>query len=370
MRNSLQFIEQQAKTLMSDRTASGQHQYQIERKSNSSGLSLVRMSSGKGGGTLGSGIFLRNHENISSSEPCTSVLRNCFKASSVNLAAQPEILKLHSLAKSLIMTPTFFLTANGIVAIHDKKHQCFPYIWCPYLREAMLDSLQKGATNLLQEQQASGNIEIAGDIRCNPASGRNRQWEVSLDICHDPTAKKNASHPSCGRKRTCGRKREHTETWVDVGEFHTHPPPQNDRVCKPPSHFDVYQLIAAAHLQYHNYVATICLEGIYIIASTRKATEKTMENVVAYYKLGIHKERHTAKDIEYSINTCRMPRVELIPKWLVQLHSIMVGLFNTYHAILKNTKVTNRNTFIHRYLTAVRNVGVEATFYPAKHGTH
>ena len=233
----------------------------------------------------------------------------------------------------------------------------------------MLQALKMGANELLQVQQKSGGIEIAGDIRCNPDAWKHggRKWEVFLEICEDPTAKKNMSHPSCGGKRKCGKRRTHTETWVDVGEFHTHPAANHPRVCKPPSHLDVYQLVVAAHLQHHNYVATVCAEGIYIISSTRRATEAMMKNVVSYYHLKIHEEQHTRQDIERNINQCRMPLVELIPRSLKQLYAIMVGLSKTYYDLLENTtEVPDQNTFIRLYLNAVENVGVEASFY----GTH
>lgn len=49
---------------------------------------------------------------------------------------------------------------------------------------------------------------------------------------------------------------------IDIGEFHTHPPANDDRICKPPSHLDAYQLLLSAYNQHHNLQLIVCTEGL------------------------------------------------------------------------------------------------------------
>ena len=257
---------------------------------------------------------------------------------------------------------SFLLAANGILHRGNRSSvTVFPHIWSHSLQDAILAVAQQEAATLMQLQKSSGNIEIAGDILCKDR-GDKGAWNVVFSVCKDSTAKKFSSLPSCGQKRKC--ENEQPQGMVHIGEFHTHPPAPNAHTCKPPSHYDIFQLLIACHLGHHNYVMTICKEGLYAVSAQQHAVQRVMEDVKAYYRLPIHETQMSELEIQEQNQDCRMPVVERIPKHLTALHGVLIGLHDTYYRLLvENQTQRNLQGFITQYIRAVHRIGVNVEYY-------
>jgi hypothetical protein len=268
--------------------------------------------------------------------------------------------------------PLYVVAANGICLhpIQGGQVVATPRIHCPGLREAIVQAAFASAPSLLSEQKRAGGIEIAGDIVCNPKRVRGK-WEVLFEICKDKLAGKYSSQPSCGRQRKCMGKRTLPNTFVDVGEFHTHPPTEDDTVCRTPSHFDVYQLLIGAHLRHHNFSITVCTEGVYVMTASTWAVERNTADIWSYYKMEeLHGVPFSVTKTERAINTCRIPLVELlekmkkVPQDVQYIHNVLVGLPNTFFHLLENKQeAPDRASFIRQYLEALHGLGINAEFH-------
>ena len=176
----------------------------------------------------------------------------------------------------------YTLAADGIMHRPNKTTvRWFPFIWCEQLFHAIVTVLHQKHEYLLALQKDRGQIEIAGDILCSWTTRGG--WVVELDVCDDWKAEMYSSTPSCGRKRKCNNARR--MDLVAVGEFHTHPPGETPYTCKPPSHYDLYQLLLAAGNGFHNFLATVCREGLYIVSGSRQAVRSMLTELHEYYRL-------------------------------------------------------------------------------------
>jgi hypothetical protein len=262
-------------------------------------------------------------------------------------------------------TDSFLLTANGIVCFFvTQPLLVFPFIHSVSLRKSILRVANMESRKLLDQQRISGNIEIAGDILCNPKCEKDGSWSVVFAVCVDSTAGTFSSLPSCGRKRKCENEQPAWKSrMIPVGEFHTHPPGNDIHTCKPPSHYDIFQLILACHLQHHNFVITICHEGMYDMSAERSAMVDVMLDVTKYYK----SHRLTNAQILKQNQECRMPvvdNVKKLPAELPSLHYVLMGLQDTYYKLLEeNNKKPNLIVFINGYLNAARQLGVNIKYH-------
>ena len=201
-------------------------------------------------------------------------------ASSAILMVHPH--ELLNGTKEHASVGVYTLAADGIMHRPNKKvFHWFPFIWCEKLLHAIVTVLHQNHAYLLSLQQERGKIEIAGDVLCSWTSRAG--WVVELDVCDDLKAEMYSSTPSCGRKRKCNNARR--MDLVPVGEFHTHPPGESTYTCKPPSHYDLYQLLLAAGNGFHNFLATVCQEGLYIVSGSRRAVRSMMTDLHEYYRL-------------------------------------------------------------------------------------
>ena len=162
------------------------------------------------------------------------------------------------------------------------------------------------------------------------------------------------------------------QTHIDIGEFHTHPPYDIDphRVIKPPSHFDIYQLIIAANMCYHNFVATVCKEGIYIIQAQRMAVTRMVDNLHNFYgdKASSGKQPSQAFTRDRSkryISDCSMPHVDNVTPDTDFLHKLLIELPDHYYKAVDDMVrfPQNKDIFKH-YQGKVNELHVDIYFYP------
>lgn len=271
--------------------------------------------------------------------------------------------------------PLYVLAANGIKVMKKGRTFIFPHIWCSSLQDAILRVSKHNAPTLMREQERIGNVEVVGNIVCNPKRRANGQWEVLFEVCHNRSGSEYTSEPSCGRRRKCDEPRSSPTSFIDIGEYHTHPPTEHGRLCRPPSHFDIYQLLIAAHLGHHNFVITVCTEGIYSTVATRRAVQTNIGNVWAYYhREDIHGVPFVKESSAGAINTCRMPLVDLLETLPLDrvadigyLHRLLVRLPKVYDHLLDNhKKAPSRTAFIQHYLNALSHLGIHASFHATR----
>ena len=216
-----------------------------------------------------------------------SIVQHATPSCSVLMVYPHEL--LHGI-KRHASVGVYMLAADGIMycSTKDVLHWV-PFIWCEELFRAIVTALHQEHTSLLLLQHERGKIEIAGDILCSFQGGG---WMVQLFVCDDTSAETYSSTPSCNRKRKCKNENGINPGWNPVGEFHTHPPGEKDYVCKPPSNYDIYQLLLAAGNGFHNFLATVCQEGLYVVSGSREAVASIMTDLHRYYRLP-----HTGKEM-------------------------------------------------------------------------
>ena len=153
---------------------------------------------------------------------------------------------------------------------------------------------------------------------------------VASTVCNIPVVRA----VPIGRQRKCKNKRKYSVVdWVDVGEYHTHPPAPAEVerwVCKPPSHFDVYQLLMACMNQRHNFQVVVSHDGIYTVTADRPGISQFSTDLRRYYQF----TKHTVQETMSSIEQCRQPILKTVKgngEQFPYLHKLLVQHTDACH---------------------------------------